>query len=65
MDLNKQYEQLAAQLGDIVYKLHLLDAAKAEVLDKIKELDKLAGIMNAKKNEAEAESLPDGTNSPG
>lgn len=67
MDLNKQYELLAAQLGDITYKMILLESAKADLIEKIKELDKLAGMMNAdaKKNEAQAESLSDGANSPG
>lgn len=48
MDISKQYEQLAAQLGDIVYKLTLYEAMKADVLEKIKKLDELAGMLNAK-----------------
>lgn len=63
MDLNKQYEVLAAQLGDIAYKQHLLDKAKAELIKQIEKLDELAGMMkegkDAKANQEETESLSD------
>lgn len=63
MDLNKQYEVLAAQLGDIAYKQHLLDKAKVELIKQIEKLDELAGMMkegkDAQTEQAQAESLSD------
>lgn len=54
MDLQKQYETLAAQLGDVCYKLTLLEQHKESLIVEIKKLDELAGMM-AKKDANEAQ----------
>ena len=54
MDLQKQYEALAAQLGDVCYKLTLLEQHKESLILEIKKLDELAGMM-AKKDANEAQ----------
>lgn len=54
MDLQKQYEALAAQLGDVCYKLTLLEQHKESLILEIKKLDELAGMM-AKKDTNEAQ----------
>lgn len=68
MDLQKQYQELAAQLGDICYKLQLLEQHKQKLISDIKKLDELAGMMAKKdSNEAQqtqAEGLSNRTNSP-
>lgn len=54
MDLQKQYETLAAQLGDVCYKLTLLEQHKESLILEIKKLDELAGMI-AKKDANEAQ----------
>lgn len=63
MDFNKEYLALAAQLGDIQYKMQLLQDQQAKILEQIKQLDKLAGMANEKK-ESEAKRNNSGDNSP-
>lgn len=64
MDLSKQYEMLAAQLGDVCYKLNLLEQHKESILQQIRALDKLAGEMKNEAQEKNTEVSPAGTNSP-
>lgn len=49
-NVNKIYEQYAAELGDIEFKLHLLQKRKSYLVQKIESLNELA------------ESLKQGTN---
>lgn len=63
MDIQKQYQTLAAQLGDICYKLTLLEQHKTNLIIEIKKLDELAGMMAKKEanetKQTQTESLPD------
>lgn len=43
MDYNKRYEILASQLGDIMFKIMLLEQEKSKLLAAILELNNLAG----------------------
>lgn len=43
MDFNDAYAKLATQLGDICYRLELMQLMKDNVLAQIKRLDELAG----------------------
>ena len=66
MSINEQYEQLAKQLGDVVYKIVLLEQHKENLLKQIKALDELAGKLKEQQNEQEKknpQSSPAGTNS--
>ncbi len=47
MDFSKQYGELAARLGDIEYKLSLLNVQKEMLIETIKQLDALAGKVRA------------------
>lgn len=62
MDIAKQYEDLAKQLGDIEYKLLVLREKREELINSIKRLDEVAGIINAQKNKAQSGS--NGSSSP-
>lgn len=68
MDITQEYRKLAMTLGDIMYKLALLENAKAETLEKIKKLDQLAAMTKGtQSNEATntaTESNSAGSNSP-
>lgn len=64
MSLLKKYEQLASQLGDVTYKLLMLQEKQKELIAQIKNLDEVAGMLNAEKKETKAESSTGGTNSP-
>ena len=56
---NKQYEELAKQLGDVTYKLLVLKQKQDELIAEIKKLDELAGILNGKAQEKNPEGQPD------
>ena len=43
MNYNRQYEILAAQLGDTEYKLLVLKAQKKQLIEAIRQLNDLAG----------------------
>lgn len=45
MDLNQRYAKLAAQLGDIDYKLYTLGEQRLEILRQLRALDELAGML--------------------
>lgn len=69
MNLQKRYEQLASQLGDICYKLMLLEEHKNKLIAEIKKLDDIASMMAKKESasetkESEIKSVPNRTNSP-
>lgn len=64
MDIQKQYELLAAQLGDVVYKLELLEQHKTSLMQQIKKLDALAGRLANEAEEKNAEERAAGTDSP-
>jgi hypothetical protein len=42
MNLNEMYKQLAAELGDIVFKQQLMEQKRLEVIAKIEALNTLA-----------------------
>ena len=63
MNFNEQYMVLAAKLGDIQYKLTLLKIEQEKTIEEIKQLDKLAGLVNAQKDET-AQGNNAGNNSP-
>jgi DNA repair exonuclease SbcCD ATPase subunit len=53
MDFTKKYEELAKQLGDVIYKLMALEKRKEHLISEIQKLDELAGMMNAQKNQTQ------------
>jgi hypothetical protein len=63
MNIDQTYSNLAAQLGDIEWKLQQLSAAKANVLAQINKLNELAvmqkGILDEKKAKPEASQAND------
>lgn len=65
VDFNTIYKELAAQLGDISYKIRALEVMREETINAIKKLDNLAA--KAKENEAkenQAKRNSSGSNSP-
>lgn len=64
MDLVKKYEELAKQLGDVTYKLLVLQEKQEELIAEIKALDEAAGILNGQKKEKNLEVRQGGANSP-
>lgn len=63
MDIQTSYAKLAARLGDIMYKLHLLQDEQQRVLAEIRELDKLAGMMAKKDEEKKPQTAQDAAGS--
>lgn len=57
--LTKKYEELAKQLGDVTYKLLVLQQKQQELIAEIKKLDELAGLINAQKNETQIKRSAD------
>lgn len=52
MSINEQYKELASQLGDICFKISLLEAERSRLMQVISKLNELAG----KENEAKSTS---------
>lgn len=52
MNLNNEYSKLAAQLGDVEFKLIKLNAAKATLLQQIEQLNSMAAAEEASKAKA-------------
>lgn len=52
MDFNKLYAELAAKLGDLEYKLYVLQKQRESLLKSIEQLDQAAGLA-AKANETQ------------
>lgn len=53
MTMNEQYSKLAAQLGDVEFKLLKLNAAKTSLIAQIEQLNKMAEAANEKAQLAE------------
>lgn len=67
MNISEQYKELSALLGDVEYKLNVLKKQKIEVLEKIKQLDALAGLLKGAASGQEVKSSStnaNGSNSP-
>lgn len=64
MDFSKKYEQLAAQLGDVTFKLLVLKEKQEELIAEIKKLDQLAGLLHGQAEKANTEKRPGGDDSP-
>jgi hypothetical protein len=56
---NKQYEELAKQLGDVTYKWLVLQDEYNRLVSEIKKLDQLAGLLNGKAQEKKPEGDAD------
>lgn len=56
MNLNNEYSKLAAQLGDVEFKLIKLNAAKATLLQQIEQLNSMAAAEEASKAKADQDS---------
>lgn len=52
MNLNNEYSKLAAQLGDVEFKLIKLNAAKATLLQQIEQLNSMAAAEEVAKAKA-------------
>lgn len=55
MKLIQQYEELAKQLGDVVFKLEVLQRKRKELVQQIERLDALAGMINAETKTAKTQ----------
>lgn len=64
MDFSKKYEQLAAQLGDVTFKLLVLKEKQEELITEIKKLDQLAGLLNGQAEKANTQKHSGGNDSP-
>lgn len=62
MNIAQQYKELASKLGDIYYKLQILKQQEAEVIEQIKQLDHVAGLLKGANEKLKAN--PAGSNSP-
>jgi small-conductance mechanosensitive channel len=60
---NEMYKELAAQLGDVTYKIQALQTEQQRLVDAIKQLDNLARTTH-ETQKAKAQGSPAGDSSP-
>ena len=63
MQFNEMYKELAAQLGDVTYKITALQTEQQRLMDAIKQLDNLARTTH-ETQKAKAQSSTAGDSSP-
>lgn len=63
MQFNEMYKELAAQLGDVTYKILALQTEQQRLVEAIKQLDNLARTTH-EAQKAKAQSSATGDSSP-
>lgn len=56
MNITERYQKLAAELGDTEYKLTILREKRDQLIEQIKQLDALAGILKEANVAAKAQT---------
>ena len=56
MNVSERYQKLAAELGDVEYKLTILREKRNQLIEQVKQLDALAGMLKEANVAAKAQA---------